>query len=119
MPKYMIIRAISTTKNKIHLALLPERKGAAVGVRNWPYYLGPAVIWGNTFTHFQLDTWLRGTSVRVNLIPHGTATSKSLLFPAHCSASTSADLGLQCHDAFSPFSPLLPQADGRGRIFFC
>jgi len=46
----IIIWASSTTKNKIHLALLQEGKGAAMGEKNWIYHLGLVAFEGNTFT---------------------------------------------------------------------
>jgi len=48
------IWAASTTENKTHLALLLERKHAAVRVENWPYHLGLVAVEGNTFTNFYL-----------------------------------------------------------------
>jgi len=84
----LIIWATSTTKNKIHLALLPERKGAAVsmgiGRIIWVWWLSNSPI-------FSCGTWLRGTSVRVNLTPRGTRLANLLevlqvVRPAHPSA---------------------------------
>ena len=50
----IIIRAASTTKNQIRLAMLLERKGAAVGEGNWPYHLSLVAMKGNNLTDFQV-----------------------------------------------------------------
>lgn len=68
----IIIRATSATKNKIHLALLPEWKRATMRVGGWPYHLGLVAIEGNIIHSpiFSCGTWLRGTVQVFALIWH-------------------------------------------------
>ena len=71
----------SPNNNKSNtLSYAPRMKGCCRGVGNWLYHLGLVAIEGILSRIFRYGTWLRGTSVRVNLAPSGSEVRLYLRF---------------------------------------